>query len=171
MFKNMFLSECVYIHVQRSGFLQHKSVFWVVQMSTQGQLPPNQSQPVGAVPRNPQQQPKTAASCKVGKYYLCVCLCEGDDLWTQSEPSVHFSLFPLCASFLSISSFLPEIISDFGWGKSDDDAQIYSMLAAASSELLSVHLQVIIDDSDEEMPLMKTTRPPPRYVCVWSAFW
>lgn len=28
-----------------------------------------------------------------------------------------------------------------------------------------MHLQVTIDDSDEDIPVMKAARPPPRYVC------
>ena len=32
--------------------------------------------------------------------------------------------------------------------------------------LTFIHLQVTIDDSDEDVPVMKATRAPQRYVCV-----
>lgn len=100
--------------------------------------------------------------------------------------SFNVSLFPfLYTRFFSISSYIPEIISDWSnnilhsrWSTSNDMETMTHMKTVNTHLLvfninaswiihllIFIHLQVTIDDSDEDIPVMKATRPPPRYVC------
>lgn len=147
------------------------------------QVQQNQSRPVGAALRNPQQH---KALCKVGG---CVMGWSVDTQVHATSQRMHRNQSCLLlSSMVSYSFFIPRLSafqatsqrpSRAGSTKSymadevrhthtfNTQLLVLTQFVNCTSlqHLTSILLQVTIDDSDEDIPVMKATRPPAKYVC------
>lgn len=150
----------------------------------------NQSQLAVAAPKNPQQHPKAEALCKVCQCEISVTISGHSLLGTRArQRNINIIVVVISCSMRHIlicTNLLSHHSSAF-----QASSQRPSRTKAATSYTEEVnrslthtffnlivicrfqlwfHLQVTIDDSDEDFPMMKATRPPPRCVCFCDCF-